>query len=361
MARLIAAFEQFFDSAGNPLVGGQIDFFESGSSTVKKTTFADSGETIANPNPLIINGDGRCPNVFGTGNYRAVLRFAPVAPATVGVQILSRDPIGGNASLTFGADWSADQTYGSSDVVRDGGLYWVSQTNNNTGNTPSSDDGTSWLEFAGNKFQGNNPDLLDTNVAIILGSKFPDINQHIEIGPSDIQSKSDKTTVATLNINALGGNIVAGTSLDVNMIISTASFQVRNGATVVFETANGSSKVFNASSSIFEDILTTGDQFTTLTTSGLTSKEIQATDVGRETKMTATASVVINISFNGGWEVDEEAVFYYPSVTGTGTMTFTTSTNVILLDNRSVPPGFKCSIKYEGNDGSDDIYNFTGP
>ena len=138
MARLIDAFEQFFDGAGDPLVNGQIDFFESGSNTTRKKTFADSGETIENPNPVILGGDGRCPNVFGSGTYRAVLR------TSAGGQVLSRDPVGGVTAIPFGADWSSEVIYSETDVVRDDGRYWESLTNNNLNNRPSIDDGSNW-------------------------------------------------------------------------------------------------------------------------------------------------------------------------------------------------------------------------
>lgn len=56
----------------------------------------------------------------------------------------------------------------------------------------------------------NDPDLVDTDVALNVGSDDPDNNQHIEIGPSDVQSKSDATTAAVLGLNALGGNVEVG-------------------------------------------------------------------------------------------------------------------------------------------------------
>lgn len=140
MARLLPAFEQLFDGSGDPLVSGTIDFFESGSSSVRKDTFSDSGETTVNANPLVLNGDGRVPNVFGTGTYRAILKTA------AGVQLLQRDPVGGDLTLTFGSDWVASQTYGSTDVVREGGLYWESLVGSNLNNRPSLDAGANWAE-----------------------------------------------------------------------------------------------------------------------------------------------------------------------------------------------------------------------
>ncbi len=141
MARLIDAFEQFFDSAGNPLIQGKIFFFESGSSTAAKDTFSNSDETNVNSNPVILNGDGRVPNTFGTGSYRAVVTDRDE------VQILVRDPVGGGTGTTFGADWNNESFYSIGDVVRDDGRYWTSLTGNNQGNQPSTDDGSNWVLF----------------------------------------------------------------------------------------------------------------------------------------------------------------------------------------------------------------------
>jgi len=144
MARLINAFEQFFDPAGDPLISGKLYFYESGSSTVLKNTYADVNETIANSNPVILNGDGRCPNVFGSGSYRVILTDSD------DVQILSRDPVGGGSGQTFGADWNNDAFYDVADIVRDNDLYWESQVVDNQGNNPSSDPGTNWTPWPPN-------------------------------------------------------------------------------------------------------------------------------------------------------------------------------------------------------------------
>jgi len=140
MARLIDSFEQMFDGSGEPLALGLLDFFVSGSSSVRKKTYADAAEKIENSNPVVLGGDGRCPNVFGTGTYNVILR------TSAGAQLLARDPVGGSDSLTFGADWVSSIPYSATDQVRDAGFYWQSVTNLNQGNQPSLDDGTNWLK-----------------------------------------------------------------------------------------------------------------------------------------------------------------------------------------------------------------------
>ena len=161
MARLINALEQLLDDNGDPLASGLLDFYESGGSTVRKTTYADSAETILNANPLEINGDGTVPNVFGTGTYRVVVRTAE------GAQLRQRDPIGGDTSLSFGSDWLSTTVYGLADVVKEDGQYWESQTAANAGNQPSLDGGTNWLLFLADVATNTtNIDTNTTNIAI---------------------------------------------------------------------------------------------------------------------------------------------------------------------------------------------------
>lgn len=156
MSRLIDPFEQFFDGAGDPLIGGKLFFYESGSSTALKETYSDSGLGTPNASPVLLNGDGRCPNVFGQGSYRVILVDANDQ------QILLRDPVGGSDANTYGADWRFDQTYSVSDVVRDENIYWVSLTNNNLNNKPSSDGGSNWVA------QANTSDVVSAIQADIL-------------------------------------------------------------------------------------------------------------------------------------------------------------------------------------------------
>lgn len=149
-----------FPSGAAPLENGLIDFFESGSSTVRKTTYSDAGETIANANPVVIGGDGRVPDVYGTGNYRMVVR------TSTGVQILARDPVGGDVGVSFGDDWIDSETYAESDVVRDDTRYWQSLNSGNIGNRPSTDGGVNWLELPFDDIATNTSNIA-TNTANI--------------------------------------------------------------------------------------------------------------------------------------------------------------------------------------------------
>ena len=56
----------------------------------------------------------------------------------------------------------------------------------------------------------NNPDLVDTDVALNVGAADPNAAAHIEIGPSAIQAKADQTNDNRLDINSLGGLVNIG-------------------------------------------------------------------------------------------------------------------------------------------------------
>lgn len=99
MSRFRSIGIQYMDSNGDPLNGGLLNFYESGTST-RKNTYSDESETIANPNPVILSADGRQPDIFFTGQAKCVLTDSE------DVQIEVRDPIGGCCSVGAGGYWN---------------------------------------------------------------------------------------------------------------------------------------------------------------------------------------------------------------------------------------------------------------
>jgi len=144
MARIISAFKQFGDDALNPLIDGHLRFLESGTNNTDKTTFKDVNLTIPNENPVRLDGAGRCPNVFGTGVYKAI-SFADDGLGNPGQQIEQFDPIGGVATAGQFADWVASVIYNETDIVRGSDLnFYQSKENNNQGNDPVTDGEVNW-------------------------------------------------------------------------------------------------------------------------------------------------------------------------------------------------------------------------
>lgn len=75
MATLLPNGKQtFIDANGDPLSGGSVTFYVPGTSTYKNT-WQDSGQTIINTNPVILDSAGRA-MIYGSGAYRQVVKDA---------------------------------------------------------------------------------------------------------------------------------------------------------------------------------------------------------------------------------------------------------------------------------------------
>jgi parallel beta-helix repeat protein len=156
MARVINAFKQFFDDAGNPLVDGFLKFTESGTNNTDKNTYADINETIPNANPVPLDGAGRCPNVFGPGSYRIVSYDSNMQ------QIQQFDPVSGIFETGAFSEWDARTVYSVGNIIIYNGLYYRSNTNLNEGNIPATSP-THWTEF-------QLADIYETVAAMIAGN-----------------------------------------------------------------------------------------------------------------------------------------------------------------------------------------------
>lgn len=79
------------DGDGNPLAGGKLYFYASGTST-PQATYSNNGLTVANANPVVANADGYWGAIFLQGlQYKVILTDAN------DVQIWSADPVSGTS------------------------------------------------------------------------------------------------------------------------------------------------------------------------------------------------------------------------------------------------------------------------
>lgn len=75
MASLLPVPEQqWIDANGAPIAGGSVAFYVPGTFT-PKDTFQDSGATILNTNPVVLDASGRA-IIYGSGVYRAIVTDA---------------------------------------------------------------------------------------------------------------------------------------------------------------------------------------------------------------------------------------------------------------------------------------------
>ena len=146
MGRIIAAFAQFLDGEGDPLVKGWLKFLEPGSNNTTKNTYVDENFNVANANPAQLDAEGRCPSIFGTGNYRVVSYTNELDVLGVeqpGQQIQLFDPVAAEAAGAAGGSgtafdtWDSGVTYGLADIVAASGNYYRSLVVTNFNNNPA--------------------------------------------------------------------------------------------------------------------------------------------------------------------------------------------------------------------------------
>jgi len=138
MSRLIEPFKQFFDGAGNPLINGWLSFYQTDSNTIEKATYADSNETSANPNPLQLDSEGRCPDCFGTGSYRVITSTNDALLNVPSIQVQVKDPVGGSSGTSDFSDWNGGTVYDLGSIVKGSdGSYYESLAYSNENNDPT--------------------------------------------------------------------------------------------------------------------------------------------------------------------------------------------------------------------------------
>jgi len=180
---------QHFDKSSPfaPLSGGQLFFYEPGTTTFKDT-FTDSDEGTPNTNPVILDADGREPDIFGNGSYRMVIRSSVDDNNR---QIDDRDPVNFSPEGAFG-DWSSTVDYGlggANIVTGSDGNFYISIQSSNLNQDPTTSP-TFWTEFDLLK-RWNTNETYDTDDPV-LGS---DGNEYTSI--STLNVGNDPTTTST--------------------------------------------------------------------------------------------------------------------------------------------------------------------
>lgn len=97
--------EQFTDNAGNRLISGYVYYYQAGTTTLQ-TTYADAANTIPNPNPLQLDGDGRLDVsvYFGSAaNYKELVTSS--AGATISPWPFDNIPCTPSAAGTTANGW----------------------------------------------------------------------------------------------------------------------------------------------------------------------------------------------------------------------------------------------------------------
>lgn len=214
--RLSNPVAQFLDSSGDPIPGGKLHFFNTGTTT-NKDTFADINLKIQNANPVIIEDDGRIPNIFLDGAYKIQLLDQNDQ------QIWERDPVGGTTTAQF-SDFNSATIYSIPDIVRGSdNKFYESIVNNNQNSDPTTTP-AAWTELILLKVW--NPSEIYGVGALVRGS---DNNQYNSLvasnsGNDPISSPTQWEISGTLNRKIIE---IGDWNMD-----SLASVQVTHGLTV---------------------------------------------------------------------------------------------------------------------------------
>jgi len=109
------------------LAGGQLFFYITGTSTLKDT-YADSALTVPNANPVILDAEGRVPDIFLAEDqaYKVILKTAPTTGNPDGIQVFEVDPVGPETNTEQWEEWSAAETYAAGRFVGRSGSYYFS-------------------------------------------------------------------------------------------------------------------------------------------------------------------------------------------------------------------------------------------
>lgn len=167
MATILPPAEtSFFDANGNPLAGGTVTFYVP-NTTVPKDTYQNTGQSILNSNPVVLDSAGRA-IIFGSGSYRQILKDSlgniiwdrNTAEPTAGIT-----SYGGVSSGTANAQTLSAGTFDGSDgstIVFSAGLT-------NTGPMTLSVGGSSPIAVLKNSISG--PVVLSAN-DIVAGNTY---------------------------------------------------------------------------------------------------------------------------------------------------------------------------------------------
>ena len=341
---IINPYSLYRDAVGTPLDAGSLTFYVNESSTLT-TVYSDEDLTIAQANPYTLDSAGRV-----TGDIRFTGKKRVIVKDKHGAVIRTLD------------------------------------------NVTSSPDGLNFI--------GPDPDLTDTDAAIIIGTDEPATNNHVAIGPTTIYSKATTTTANNLKINPLGGGLqVGGTGVDGVLILGDAingigdtlhlsgtvsnsaaslnldtEFQLHNGTALVAQSnTNDQFEAVNSlrNSGTMETVLTLSDRFLIVPTEvdTLGTYTIDSTDIGTDIEFTngdvyTTGGFVITLSDATGWTSGDVVVIFNNT---DGDITFSTGANVDIIGGgaatnaQTIPSTFAACIKYRRLDGSTEIFQYVGP
>lgn len=139
---------RFFDSNGDPLVGGQLFTYQAGT-TSPLATYTDAGALTPNSNPVVLDANGECDVFISSGFYKFVLEDVD------GVVQWTEDNISipGGVATSLPAGGSANQVLSKINGT-DFNTQWADEVKSTgTSSSPSSITASGGVAFTGNAFK----------------------------------------------------------------------------------------------------------------------------------------------------------------------------------------------------------------
>lgn len=119
MAGIVYAAQQWFDNNGNPLAGGELEFYEPGTST-PKIVYSDAAQTTSIGTSVTLDAAGRA-QIFGVGSYKVIVKTSSGATVETRDGVEFETTIIGSFTSTIDNDDGSNAILGGADHTISGG------------------------------------------------------------------------------------------------------------------------------------------------------------------------------------------------------------------------------------------------
>lgn len=173
MSRFTNPVPQFFLNDGTIASSGRMYFYENKNYAALKATYSNPDNTVANTNPLILDGQGRIPPCFGDGLYSVKFYASnPDNPSVDGALQWPRDDVSLSELSGQWGLWNAAETYSVDEFAKDptdGNYYQLWGAPTSKGEQPSTNL-TKWEQvvfitvYNSNKTYNINDNVVNTGL-----------------------------------------------------------------------------------------------------------------------------------------------------------------------------------------------------
>lgn len=217
MSRFINPVPQFWLDNGTIAASGKIEFYENGDYSTLKNTFSNALMTIANTNPVSLDGQGRMPPCFGTGLYSVKFyAYDNAQPGGKGALQWTRDDVdlsGGSAGAFD--DWSPVVTYAIGSAVKDLGSYYILYGSvTSKGERPSTTP-TKWEEITFLTVYNSSKTYSEDEIVVDGGFIYRSLEDENEDTPPSAKWANLTFNDSVAGDFDIGGNLDVGGTLDV--------------------------------------------------------------------------------------------------------------------------------------------------